>query len=87
MTTSLSDARGGQGVGGHGSEHVDSVRTLKQEPPARLRIINDDKLKATRRVRKAFLDHPQYTPTQSTILTEALNGPARPGPRVMRRRR
>ena len=71
-------------VGGPGVSVVtglsmsDSVKNaLKQEPPARLRIVNDDKLKAmgiSDELRKQFLDHPQYTPTQSTILTEALNG-------------
>src|SRR5262249_35716524 len=41
---------------------------LKEEPPPRLRIINDDKLKAIGipdDLRKQFLDHPQYTPSQS----------------------
>ena len=56
----------------------ESVRNaLKEEPPARLRIMNDDKLKAmgiAEELRKQLLDHPQYTPTQSTIMVEALSG-------------
>jgi hypothetical protein len=50
---------------------------LKEQPPARLRIMNDDRLKAMgipEDLRKQFLDQPQYTPTQSTIMVEALSG-------------
>ena len=71
-------------VGGPGVSVVtglsmsESVKNaLKEEPPARLRIINDDKLKAMgipEDLRKQFLDQPQYTPTQSTVMTEALSG-------------
>lgn len=71
-------------VGGPGVSVVtglsmsESVRNaLKDEPPPRLRIINDDKLKAMGipdDLRKQFLDQPHYTPTQSTIMTDALSG-------------
>jgi len=56
----------------------ESVRNaLKEQPPARLRMMNDDKLKAMgipEDLRKQFLDQPHYTPTQSTIMVEALSG-------------
>src|SRR5262249_60179198 len=57
----------------------ESVRNaLKEEPPARLRIMNDDKLKAmgiAEELRKQLLDHPQYPPTHSTIIVEPLSRP------------
>ncbi len=48
---------------------------LKEEPPARLRIINDGKLEAmgiSPDLRKRFLDHPAFTPRHDTIITAAL---------------
>jgi hypothetical protein len=71
-------------VGGPGVSVVSGLslaesakNALKEEPPARLRIINDDKLKAVgipEDLRKKFLDQPHYTPTQSTIMAAALSG-------------
>ena len=56
----------------------ESVRNaLKEQPPARLRLMNDDKLKAmgiSEDLRTQYLDQPHYTPTQSTIMVEALSG-------------
>ena len=51
------------------------AQILKEEPPSRLRIINNDKLSAMgikKKLRKAFLDHPIYTPRQDTIIVAAL---------------
>jgi hypothetical protein len=48
---------------------------LKDEPPARLRIINDDKLAKmgiAEGLRKRFLDHPAFTPTHDTIIAANL---------------
>lgn len=57
---------------------ADSVKNaIKEEPPARLRIINDEKLQAMgvpEGLRKRFLDHPHFTPTDDTVLVEALAG-------------
>ncbi|MGH6802240.1 MAG: hypothetical protein ACREC3_02595, partial [Methyloceanibacter sp.] len=62
---------------------INSVKNaLKDEPPARLRIINDEKLAKIGipdDLRKRFLDHPVFTPSQDTIIAinlEALGGVA-----------
>src|SRR5882762_7992935 len=50
---------------------------LQQEPPARLRIINDEKLKTMgipEDLRKRYLDHRAYTPRHDTIMTQNLEG-------------
>ncbi len=55
------------------SDQMDQA--LKEEPPARLRIINDGKLEAmgvSPELRKRFLDHPAFTPRHDTIITAAL---------------
>ena len=48
---------------------------IKEEPPARLRLINEEKLKAMK-VSEAFsagfLNHPSFTPRHDTIIVEAL---------------
>ena len=49
---------------------------LATEPPTRIRIINDDKLKqmgGNPDVAKAYLDQPFYTPTQNLILVDSLS--------------
>src|SRR5262245_11448619 len=49
--------------------------TLKDEPPARLRLINDEKLQKmgiSEELRKRFLDHPAFTPRHDTIITANL---------------
>ena len=49
--------------------------TLKDEPPARLRLINDEKLQKMgipEELRKRFLDHPAFTPRHDTIITANL---------------
>jgi len=49
---------------------------LATEPPARIRIINEDKLKQmgiSPDVAKAYLDQPIYTPTQNLLLVDALS--------------
>src|SRR5262249_11855594 len=63
------------GVGGpvvSGVRMVNSVKNaVKEEPPARLRIINDEKLAKIgipEDLRKRFLDHPVYTPRHDTII-------------------
>ncbi len=48
---------------------------LKEEPPSRLRIINNDKLTAmgiSKDLAQRFLDHPIFTPRHDTIITAAL---------------
>ena len=48
---------------------------IKEEPPARLRLINEEKLAAMKvpeAVSAAFLDHPSFTPRHDTIIVEAL---------------
>ena len=48
---------------------------LKEEPPARLRLINEKKLLAmgiSADLTKMFLDHPAYTPRHDTIIVESL---------------
>jgi hypothetical protein len=48
---------------------------LATEPPSRIRIINEDKLKqigTNPDVAKAYLDQPFYTPTQNLILVDSL---------------
>ena len=48
---------------------------LKEEPPARLRQLADKKLKEigiSEELRKAFLDHPQYTPRHRTVIVGCL---------------
>ena len=48
---------------------------LATEPPARIRIINEDKLKqmgSSPDVAKAYLDQPFYTPTQNLLLVDSL---------------
>ena len=74
------------GVGGTVVSNVrltNSVKdVVKQEPPARLRIINDEKLEKmgiTEDLRKSFLDHKGFTPSQKTLIVlnlEALGGVA-----------
>jgi hypothetical protein len=49
---------------------------LATEPPTRIRIINEDKLKQmgiSPDVAKAYLDQPIYTPTQNLLLVDALS--------------
>jgi hypothetical protein len=49
---------------------------LRAEPPARLRIINEDKLEAMgvpRDLAQKFLDHPAFTPRHDTIIVDALS--------------
>lgn len=74
------------GVGGtvvSNMRTVNSVKNaLKEEPPARLRMINDEKLEKMgipEDLRKRFLDHQMFTPSQDTIIAtnlEALGGVA-----------
>ena len=74
------------GVGGTVVSNVrltNSVKeAVKQEPPARLRIINDEKLEKMgmpEDLRKSFLDHKGFTPSQKTLIVqhlEALGGVA-----------
>jgi hypothetical protein len=48
---------------------------LATEPPSRIRIINEDKLKqmgVSDAVAKSYLDQPVYTPTQNLILVDSL---------------
>ena len=48
---------------------------LKEEPPPRLRIINNDKLSAmgiSKDLANRFLDHPNFTPRHDTIIVAAL---------------
>jgi len=48
---------------------------LATEPPSRIRIINEDKLKqmgVSEAVAKSYLDQPVYTPTQNLILVDSL---------------
>ena len=48
---------------------------LKEEPPSRLRIINNDKLAAmgiSKDLAQRFLDHPVFTPRHDTVITAAL---------------
>ena len=74
---------------GVGGEVVSNVRiansvknAVKYEPPARLRIINNEKLEKAgipEDLRKRYLDHPAFTPHHDTIIAaniEALNGVA-----------
>jgi hypothetical protein len=49
---------------------------LATEPPARIRIINEDKLKqmgGNPDVAKAYLDQPYYTPRQNLLLVDSLS--------------
>ncbi len=49
---------------------------LATEPPSRIRIINEDKLKqmgVSADVAKAYLDQPVYTPTQNLLLVDSLS--------------
>src|SRR5262249_52883283 len=49
--------------------------TRKADPPARLRLINDEKLGKMgipEELRKRFLDHPAFTPRHDTIITDNL---------------
>jgi hypothetical protein len=49
---------------------------LATEPPARIRIINEDKLKqmgGNPDVAKAYLDRPYYTPRQNLLLVDSLS--------------
>ena len=48
---------------------------IKEEPPSRLRLINEGKLKAMNvpeAIWRPFLDHPSFTPRHDTIIVEAL---------------
>ena len=48
---------------------------LKEEPPSRLRIINNDKLSAmgiSKDLAQRFLDHPAFTPRHDTVIAAAL---------------
>ncbi len=48
---------------------------LKEEPPSRLRIINNDKLSAmgiSKDLAQRFLDHPTFTPRHDTVIAAAL---------------
>ena len=69
------------GVGGTVVSNVrltNSVKdAVKQEPPARLRIINDEKLEKMgipEDLRKRFLDHQGFTPSQKTLIALNLEG-------------
>jgi len=74
------------GVGGSVASNVriaNSVKNaVKYEPPARLRIINGEKLEKIgipEDLRKRYLDHPAFTPYHDTVIAanlEALNGVA-----------
>jgi hypothetical protein len=67
---------------GVGGTVVSSIRTtqsvknaVKEEPPARLRIINNEKLATMgipEELRKRFLDQPVFTPSQATIIAANL---------------
>jgi hypothetical protein len=49
---------------------------LKTEPPSRIRVINEGKLKAmgiSDDLAKRYLDHPVYTPRQDLILVDSLH--------------
>jgi len=69
-------------VGGPAALVISSTRTanavtevLKQEPPARLRIINKDKLTAMGigdDLAERFLDHPHFSPRHDTVITASL---------------
>jgi hypothetical protein len=68
------------GVGGTVVSNVRLANSVKnaitQEPPSRLRIINDDtlaKMGISEDLRTRFLDAPLFTPSQSTIITANLN--------------
>jgi hypothetical protein len=71
---------------GAGSTTVSAVSTLRmtksindvlrEEPPARLRIINEEKLLkmgVSEGLTKKYLDHPHFTPRHNTIIVECLN--------------
>ncbi len=48
---------------------------LQEEPPSRLRLINEEKLKKagiSAGLTKRFLDHPSFTPRHDTIIAESL---------------
>jgi len=48
---------------------------LKDNPPARLRVINDEKLSGmgiSKNLSERFLDHPHFTPRHKTIIVECL---------------
>ncbi len=50
---------------------------LKQEPPSRLRLFNEEKLGrmgVSKDLIKTFLDHPHFTPRHDTVIAEALAG-------------
>ncbi|WP_368413105.1 hypothetical protein [Dongia sp.] len=50
---------------------------LRSEPPSRLRIINEEKMKAMGvpdALAQKFLDHPAYTPRHQTLIVAALEG-------------
>jgi hypothetical protein len=50
---------------------------LKEEPPSRLRLINEEKLKkmgVSKNLIKTFLDHPHFTPRHDTVIVESLAG-------------
>ncbi len=50
---------------------------LKEEPPPRLQLINEEKLErmgVSKDLIKTFLDHPHFTPRHDTVIVEALVG-------------
>ncbi|MCZ6773733.1 MAG: hypothetical protein O7G83_17375 [Proteobacteria bacterium] len=69
-------------VGGVGALVVSNTRlanqvgeALKEEPPSRLRIINNEKLSAmgiSKDLARSFLDHPNFTPRHDTVIVAAL---------------
>jgi hypothetical protein len=67
------------GVGGTVVSSIGTTQSVKnavrEEPPARLRIINNEKLEKVgipEDLRKRFLDQPAFTPSQATIIAAAL---------------
>ena len=55
------------------SKQLDEI--LREEPPSRLRIINEEKLLAmgvSKNLANKYLDHPSFTPRHDTIIAECL---------------
>ena len=51
------------------------TEALKEEPPSRLRIINEEKLLAmglSENLTERFLDHPHFSPRHDTVITDSL---------------
>jgi hypothetical protein len=74
---SVATASGGAGVKVFKSARLSNQvgNVLKEEPPSRLRLINQDKLKKIgipQALIDRFLDHPSISPRHDTIITECL---------------